>query len=268
VEPPNDRNPGRLEDHERDARPRSAPRGPNQRKTAPTRRRAGGAHALVIFALVLAVVACTEIVVHLASGGKNAAAGTADPPASTVLHDGTPGTLGERIAATAESQLGYRTDPSDTYCNKFSAYFYSGNNDCNNSNLDEEWCADFAAWAWLESGALVDYQYINGDLNSSAASFYEWGIRHGTWHPVGSGYVPRPGDVAVYGLDASTLVASHVAIVVSYRPGERGPDVVNGDGDRTGYSVVESGSDQYKADASGTPAYLSGYTSPTPSPSG
>lgn len=173
-------------------------------------------------------------------------------------------TLGERIATTAESQLGYRTDPSRTYCNKFSAYFVSGDNDCNDSNLNEEWCADFAAWVWLRSGALVTYQYIHGDINSSAASFYEWGISHGTWHPVGSGYNPRPGDVAIYGLDTTTLVASHVAIVVWHRAGQRGPDVVNGDGDHTGYSVVESGFDQYKADTSGAPAYLSGYTSPTP----
>jgi hypothetical protein len=39
---------------------------------------------------------------------------------------------------------------------------------------------------------------------------------------------------------------------------------VNGDGDKTGYSVVEIGRDQYKADGPGTVAYLSGYTSPTP----
>jgi hypothetical protein len=173
-------------------------------------------------------------------------------------------TLGERIVSTAESQLGYRTDPPNTYCNKFSAFFYSGNDDCNNSNLDEEWCADFAAWVWLKAGALVTYQYVSGDLNASAASFYEWGVRHGTWHPVGSRYVPQPGDVAVYGLNTSTLVASHVAIVVSNDPGDRGPNVVNGDGDRTGYSVVETGTDQFKADTPGAGAYLSGYTSPTP----
>ena len=75
------------------------------------------------------------------------------------------------------------------------------------------------------------YQYINGDLNSSAASFYEWGEAKGTWHPLGSGYVPQPGDVAVYGLDASQLVASHVAVVIAYEPRDRGPTAVNGDGD-------------------------------------
>jgi len=44
--------------------------------------------------------------------------------------------------------------------------------------------------------------------------------------------------------------------------------VVNGDGDRTGYSVVETGSHQADADVSGTGAALSGYVSPlSPTPS-
>ena len=51
--------------------------------------------------------------------------------------------------------MGYRTDPSDTYCNKFSAYWDAGVDDCGNGNLDEQWCADFAAWAWKQAGAEV-----------------------------------------------------------------------------------------------------------------
>ena len=168
-----------------------------------------------------------------------------------------------RIVQIAESQVGYTTDPSDTYCNKYSAYWVSGTLNCGNSNRAEEWCADFAAWVWQHAGAEVVYQFINGDLNSSSASFYEWGVAHGTWHPVSSDYVPEPGDVAVYGLDASQLVAQHVAIVVSDVPDSNGPDVVNGDGDRTGFSVVETGNDQNKADAPGRTAYLSGYVSPS-----
>jgi hypothetical protein len=216
----------------------------------------------VILGLVLALVASVEVIVHLTSNGRRgSAAAAADDPAPKISQTGS---LSQRIVATAESQLGYSTDPSDTYCNKYSAYFDAGTADCGNSDLDEEWCADFAAWVWLKSGALVTYQFVNGDINSSAASFYEWGVRHGTWHPVGSGYLPHPGDVAVYGLDTGTLVASHVAVVTGYHHGEQGPDVVNGDGDKTGFSRVEIGSDQYKADAPGSPAYLSGYTSPTP----
>ena len=171
--------------------------------------------------------------------------------------------LRKRIAAIAESQLGYVTDPPSTYCNKYSAYWVSGADDCGNSNLAEEWCADFAAWVWKQAGAHVTYQYINGDLNSSSASFYEWGAAKGTWHPVGSRYKPLPGDVAVYGLDKAGLVAAHVAVVIGYKPGARGPIAVNGDGDLTGFSVVEVATDEVVADTHPGSAVLSGYVSPS-----
>lgn len=170
-----------------------------------------------------------------------------------------------RIVSVAESQLGYRTDPTDSYCNKFSAYWGVGT-DCGGGLRSEEWCADFAAWVWQQAGALVTYHFATGDLNSASASFYEWGLVHGTWHPVGSGYTPQPGDVAVYGLDTSTVVAAHVAVVVGYAPGAQGPDVVNGDGDHTGFSVVEAGTDQYQADTKGGGEPLSGYVSPSVPP--
>ncbi|NNN09484.1 MAG: CHAP domain-containing protein [Acidimicrobiaceae bacterium] len=168
-----------------------------------------------------------------------------------------------RIVSLALGQVGYSTNPSNTYCNKFSAYWIAGTSDCGNANRDEQWCADFAAWAWRLAGVPVVYQFINGDLNSSSASFYEWGVRHHTWHPLGSGYIPQPGDVAVYGLDAAALVAQHVAVVVSYTPGSSGPNAVNGDGSHTGFSRVEYKVNEYNADAAGTgTAVLAGYVSP------
>jgi hypothetical protein len=178
--------------------------------------------------------------------------------------------LRARIVSIAQGQLGYTTDPSNTYCNKFSAYWNAGVNDCGgNGNLDEEWCADFAAWVWKEAGAVVAYQLAPGYLNGDSASFYVWGTDHGTWHPAGSGYVPQPGDVAVYGLDTSTVTAVHVAVVVGTTGDNAAPDVVNGDGDRTGYSVVEVGNSQAYADVKGKGAPLSGYVSPSsPAPSG
>jgi hypothetical protein len=172
--------------------------------------------------------------------------------------------LRARIVSIAQGQLGYATDPSNTYCNKFSAYWGAGVDDCGgNGNRDEEWCADFAAWVWKEAGAVVAYELAPGYLNAASASFYVWGTNHGTWHPVGSGYVPEPGDVAVYGLDAGAVTAVHVAIVVATTGDNAAPDVVNGDGDRTGYSVVESGSSQAYADVKGKGAPLSGYVSPS-----
>jgi hypothetical protein len=171
-----------------------------------------------------------------------------------------------RIVALATGQLGYRTDPPDTYCNRFSAYWSAGALDCPNSNRDEEWCADFAAWVWRKAGVPFVYGEAPGDINAASVSFYFWGVVHHGWHPVGSGYVSQAGDVAVYGLDLAAGQAQHVAIVTSYTPGARGPNVVNGDGERTGFSVVETGTDQYKADLTGGGGELAGYVSPPPLP--
>lgn len=174
------------------------------------------------------------------------------------------GSLRATIVRVARHQLGYTTDPASTYCNKYSAFWFAGATDCGNSNRDEEWCADFAAWVWRTAGVPFRYQFVNGDINSSSASFYEWGVRHHTWHPASSGYVPQPGDVAVYGLDTSTLIAQHVAVVVSVTSGDRGPNAINGDGDHTGFSRVEYQADEYNADATTAGhALLSGYVSPS-----
>ena len=156
----------------------------------------------------------------------------------------------QRIVAIAESQVGYSTEPSDSYCNKFSAYWDAGTAGCPGGETAEEWCADFAAWAWQKAGVQFTYGYGPGEINGAAVSFYEWGVANGQWHPATSGYVAAPGDVAVYGLSlGADPSAVHVAIVTDDAPGQPGPDVVNGDGDRTGFSVVETGTDQALADA-------------------
>jgi len=174
-----------------------------------------------------------------------------------------------RIVSIAQGQVGYQTDPSDTYCNRFSAYWGAGTADCGNSNLSEEWCADFAAWAWKMAGAQFTYELAPGSINSDSASFYVWGVAHHTWHPVGSHYVPQPGDVAVYGLQLPATTAQHVAVVVRATTPKNAPEVINGDGDHTGFSVVEIGRHQAFADVDGDKqgSRLSGYVSPVfPSP--
>jgi hypothetical protein len=169
----------------------------------------------------------------------------------------------QRIAAIAHSQVGYTTEPSSSYCNKFSAYWNAGTAGCPNGEKTEEWCADFAAWVWQEAGVGFTYGYGSGKINGGAVSFYDWGIANGEWHPVTSGYVASPGDVAVYGLSLGPdPSAVHVAIVIDDPPGQQGPDVVNGDGDRTGFSVVEAGTDQTMADAGNGDSVLAGYVGP------
>lgn len=167
----------------------------------------------------------------------------------------------QRIVAIAESQVGYSTDPSSSYCNKFSAYWNAGTAGCPSGERAAEWCADFAAWVWQKAGLPVTYGYGAGEINGAVVSFYEWGVANGEWHPATSGYVAEPGDVAVYGLSLGPdPSAVHAAIVTSDPPDQRGPDVVNGDGDRTGFSVVETETDQIQADT-GNDSILAGYVS-------
>ena len=207
--------------------------------------------------MALSVVTAV-LVLGLVAVGLSESNGSALPPLPS-----TP--FRARIVTIAESQLGYRTDPAHSYCNKYTAFWHAGTaTGCARGLRSEEWCSDFAAWVWRKAGARFAYGYGQADVNAASASFYLWAAAHGTWHPAGSGYVPRPGDVAVYGLDPTGGAAAHVAIVTYDAPGSRGPDVVNGDGDRTGFSVVETGTDQYTADIPGTRAPLSGYASPIP----
>jgi hypothetical protein len=169
----------------------------------------------------------------------------------------------QRIVAIAQSQVGYSTEPSNSYCNKFSAYWNAGTAGCPSGEKSEEWCADFAAWAWRQAGVNFTYGYGPGEINGGAASFYEWGVANGEWHPASSGYVASPGDVAVYGLSLGPdPSAVHVAIVTDAPPGQPGPNVVNGDGDRTGFSVVETGTDQVTAEVGNSDSSLAGYVSP------
>jgi hypothetical protein len=171
---------------------------------------------------------------------------------------------GQRIVAIAKSQVGYRTEPSNSYCNKFSAYWHAGTTDCPSGERNEEWCADFAGWAWQKAGVHFTYGYGPAEINGAAVSFYEWGVANGTWHPASSGYVASPGDVAVYGLSpGAEPSAAHVAIVTGDSPGQSGPDVVNGDGDQTGFSVVETGTNQVqvKTAADHGQSTLAGYVS-------
>jgi hypothetical protein len=88
-------------------------------------------------------------------------------------------------------------------------------------------------------------------------------VAKGEWHPATNGYVASPGDVAVYDPSlGANPTGAHVAIVTDDAAGQLGPDVVDGDGDRTGLSVVETRTDQVLADTGYRGFALAGYVSP------
>ena len=178
-----------------------------------------------------------------------------------VAPPGSGSTTGAKIAAAAKGQVGYLDSPPSSFCNKFTFHWGVGDESgCGSGTSAEEWCADFAAWAWQQGGVSFTYGFGSGDIDAAAASFYTWGKAHGTWHAAGSGYTPQPGDAVVYGLNSAGTSADHVAIVVSYTAGDAGPNVVNGDfGHSSGDDGVHSASDQTTSDGSDG---ISGYTTP------
>jgi len=211
------------------------------------------------FALILGAGAVVVILVTTLDGVFGSADSFSVPSEATLARLSMP----QRIVAIAESQVRYSTKPANSYCNKFSAYWDAGTADCPSGEKDEEWCADFAAWAWQKAGVQFTYGYGPAEINGGAVSFYEWGVANGEWHPATSGYVAAPGDVALYGLSlGADPSAAHVAIVTDDARGQSGPDVVNGDGDRTGFSRVETGTDQLRVDVGQDDFTLAGYVSP------
>jgi hypothetical protein len=176
--------------------------------------------------------------------------------ASNTAVGGPVGSVGSKIASIAAGQEGVQDNPANTYCNPYTAYWGAGTA-CGNGLRREEWCADFAAWAWRQAGVGFTYGWGAADINGAAASFYRWAIAEGTWHAGGSGYAPQPGDVAVYGRSAAN--ASHVGIVVGN--GSSGPDVVNGDWTTNGNFPTEV---YYRANESSEGGVsLVGYASPS-----
>lgn len=170
--------------------------------------------------------------------------------------------LQSRIVSVAKSEASYQTMPRNSYCNRFSAYWHSGSTACPAGERGEEWCADFAAWVWRRAGVRFTYGYGPTDINASAISIYKWGLAQHTWHPA-KGYSAAPGDIAVYGLVlGANPSAAHVAIVTDDTAGSAGPDVVDGDGDRTGFSEVDVVADQLRAVANEEATTISGYVAP------
>ena len=183
------------------------------------RARSVGPH-LRRLAVVLGAVAVLITVAVTMSGAFEHNDSFPSPNAATLAGLSVP----QRVVALAQSQVGYSTQPSNSYCNKFSAYWDAGQS-CGSGLSSEEWCADFAAWAWREAGVQFTYGYAPGEINGGTISFYEWAVDNGLWHPAVSGYVASPGDVAVYGITlGATPSAAHVAIVVDDPSRSGGPE--------------------------------------------
>ena len=72
---------------------------------------------------IVAAVGVAVVLLVIVLGAAPGSSGSFRLPRRTALAGMT---LDQRIVAIARSQIGYATDPSDSYCNKFSAYWGAG----------------------------------------------------------------------------------------------------------------------------------------------
>ena len=118
-------------------------------------------------------------------------------------------------------------------------------------NRAEEWCADFASWVYEQAqDPLQSPDWNIAYVPNIQAVGQSGGKFH--WHPAGSGYIPKPGDLAIHG-------ANHVNIFISYSGGVStyiGGD--QGSGPYPGGSVVST--DQESGYWAG--GDITGYVSP------
>ena len=148
--------------------------------------------------------------------------------------------VGSSIASVALGQVGTATTPAETGfggvdCNPYSTLVGAESPNSDGCGTDaahsvadenEEWCADFAKWAWEQAGVTDDLNVLNAGANS----FYAWAVATGESPAADSG-TPRAGDAVVFypsGAIGSGSYADHVGLITSVNP-DGTVDMVNGD---------------------------------------
>jgi hypothetical protein len=170
---------------------------------------------------------CSQI-----GGARTGSGRTASPDVSGALD---PLAIGE----VAQQNVGVGDTPASTSfsldCNPFTTLVGVGastsgcgvNPTFNVQTENEEWCADFAKWAWEQGDVTADL----GTLDPSAASFYQWALDQGQDPEFDTG-TPQVGDAIVFypGSDTApnSTYADHVGLVVGVNPNGT-LNLVNGD---------------------------------------
>jgi hypothetical protein len=149
-------------------------------------------------------------------------------------------TIGQSIANIALAQVGVSDSPAVTSfdgvdCDPYTPMVGALSPNADGCGLDsifkledenEEWCSDFAKWAWQKAGVTRDMSAIG----AGAGSFYDWGTAQDEPLRVDAG-TPAPGDAVVFfppGAIATPAYADHVGIVTAVNSGGT-VNLVNGD---------------------------------------
>ena len=168
---------------------------------------------------------------HLAAlaGCRATAAPVRRAAASARPQAASAGTAGQSIAHVALGQVGVSDTPAVTNfggvdCDPYSTLVGAPGPNADGCGFDqdhavenenEEWCSDFAQWAWRQAGITTGMNVIN----AGSVSFYDWGLDQGETMPVDSG-TPAPGDAVVFFPPGpiNPYYADHVGIVSALNP--------------------------------------------------
>ncbi|WP_051452037.1 PKD domain-containing protein [Actinospica robiniae] len=151
-----------------------------------------------------------------------------------------PDALGGSIASIALGQIGVATNPAETSfggvdCDPYSTLVAAGSPSSDGCGTDgthdvadqnEEWCADFAKWAWEQGGVTANLNLLNAGANS----FYAWALADGESPAADSG-TPAAGDAVLFypaGTITSATFADHVGLITSVDSNGT-VDMANGD---------------------------------------
>ena len=88
-------------------------------------------------------------------------------------------------------------------------------------NRTEEWCADFVSWVYSQAGYSLQSPDWNIAYVPNIQSVGEQN-QNFHWHPAASGYVPKPGDLAIHGSSHVNIFISSSGGVSTYIGGDQG----------------------------------------------
>lgn len=191
-------------------------------------------------ACAAAVPAAVKAALGLSTSAVGCDASTARPTSAAKASAAAGQSLGSQISSIALGQVGLATTPAETSfdgvdCDPFStldAAFSPNADGCGPDathrveNQNEEWCSDFAKWAWAQAGVTADMN----TLNAGANSFYAWALQQGQ-SPVADSGTPAPGDAVLFyppGTITASSFADHVGVITAVNP-DGTVNIVDGD---------------------------------------
>ena len=169
----------------------------------------------------------------------------------------------QNVVCLAQAELAYwKRQPG--YTSPYPGFTFAATGFLKYSDQNyEEWCADFTSWIYKQAGDPFSGGASGGWRLPAVAEIQALGQAGGKfhWHPASSGYVPRPGDLAIHDSDGHVnIFISANGNVATYIGGDQGG--VNQPSGAYGSKNPPSGSVVSTDTETGFYASIIGYVSP------